>query len=97
MELTVTENARKWFESEVALPKDYGIRFFGKVYGKTEVHEGFSIGMSVELPEHPVKKEVIDGILFFIDDADEWFFKGYDLEVDYDESLDEPVYHFKEQ
>lgn len=57
MELTVTENARKWFESEVALPKDYGIRFFGKVYGKTEVHEGFSIGMSVELPEHPVKKK----------------------------------------
>ena len=94
MELTVTENARKWFESEVALPKDYGIRFFGKVYGKTEVHEGFSIGMSVELPEHPVKKEVIDGILFFIDEADEWFFKGYDLEVDYDETLDEPVYHF---
>lgn len=66
MELTVTENARKWFESEVALPKDYGIRFFGKVYGKTEVHEGFSIGMSVELPEHPVKKEVIDGILFLL-------------------------------
>ena len=61
------------------------------------MHEGFSIGMSVELPEHPVKKEVIEGILFFIDEADEWFFKGYDLEVDYDETLDEPVYHFKEQ
>lgn len=40
---------------------------------------------------------MIDGILFFIDEADEWFFKGYDLEVDYDETLDEPVYHFKEQ
>ena len=33
---------------------------------------------------------------FFIDEADEWFFKGYDLTVDYDETLDEPKYDFSE-
>ncbi len=43
MELTVTENARKWFESEVALPKDYGIRFFGKVYGKQKCMKAFPL------------------------------------------------------
>ncbi|EGP4958105.1 iron-sulfur cluster biosynthesis protein [Enterococcus faecium] len=97
MELTVTPKAQKWFESEIDLPETYGIRFFGKVYGKTEVHDGFSIGMSVEQPEHPVKKVEIEGTMFFIEDADEWFFKGYDLFVDYDPKLEEPTYHFKKQ
>ena len=78
MKLTVTPKAQKWFDSEIDLPETYGIRFFGKVYGKTEVHDGFSIGMSVEQPEHPVKKVEMDGTLFFIEEADEWFFKGYD-------------------
>lgn len=64
MELTVTPKAQKWFDSEIDLPETYGIRFFGKVYGKTEVHDGFSIGMSVEQPEHPVKKVEMDGTLF---------------------------------
>lgn len=32
---------------------------------------------------------------FFIEEADEWFFKGYDLLVDYDPNLEEPTYHFK--
>ena len=71
MELTVTPKAQKWFDSEIDLPETYGIRFFGKVYGKTEVHDGFSIGMSVEQPEHPVKKVEMDGTLFFIEEADE--------------------------
>ncbi|WP_165003263.1 MULTISPECIES: iron-sulfur cluster biosynthesis protein [unclassified Enterococcus] len=97
MELTVTEAAQKWFKTEVDPPEHYGIRFFGKVYGKTEVHDGFSIGMSVEQMEHPVKETMIDGMQFFIEEADEWFFKGYDLLVDYDPVLDEPVYHFNKQ
>lgn len=96
MELSVTESAQNWFQEEVDIPENYGIRFFGKVYGKTEVHDGFSIGMSVEQPEHPLKKEILNGMLFFIEEADEWFFKGYDLVVDYDASLNEPTYHFKE-
>lgn len=53
--------------------------------------------MSVEQPERPIKEETIDGMLFFIEEADDWFFKGYDLVVDYDASLNEPTYHFKEQ
>jgi uncharacterized protein YneR len=97
MELSITENAQKWFEEEVETPEHYGIRFFGKVYGKTEVHDGFSIGMSVEQPEHPMKQVILNNKLFFIEEADDWFFKDYDLVVDYDASLNEPTYHFKEQ
>lgn len=37
-----------------------------------------------------------ENYLFFIDKVDDWFFKGYDLTVDYDPSLDEPTYRFTE-
>jgi len=96
MELTVTPEAVAWFKREIELTDDLGIRFFGKVYGKTEVHDGFSIGMSVDRPADPMLEKRIDGILFFIEETDDWFFKGYDLLVDYNSDLDEAKYYFRE-
>ncbi|WP_207695663.1 hypothetical protein DOK67_0001645 [Enterococcus sp. DIV0212c] len=96
MKLTITPRAQQWFNDEVGVTSDSGIRFYGKIYGKTDVHEGFSIAMSVEAPDQPLVKEVIDGITYFIEETDDWFFKGYDLLVDYDEEKDEPKYVFAE-
>lgn len=96
MKLTITPHAQQWFKEEVGVTSDSGIRFYGKIYGKTDVHEGFSIAMSVEVPDQPIVKEVIDGITYFIEETDDWFFKGYDLLVDYDEEKDEPKYVFAE-
>lgn len=96
MKLTITPPAQKWFEEEVGVTSDSGIRFYGKIYGKTDVHDGFSIAMSVEAPDQPLVKEEIDGITYFIEETDDWFFKGYDLLVDYDEEKDEPKYKFAE-
>ena len=38
---------------------------------------------------------MIDGIHYYIQDSDFWFFNGLDLEVSYDETIDGPAYHFK--
>mgnify|MGYP000219245993 FL=1 len=51
--------------------------------------------MSVEAPDEPMIKENLDGITYFIEETDDWFFKGYDLIVDYDEKNDEPRYQFE--
>lgn len=96
MKLTITPRAQQWFKEEVGVTSDSGIRFYGKIYGKTDVHEGFSIAMSVEEPDQPLVKEEIEGITYFIEETDDWFFKGYDLLVDYDEDKDEPKYNFAE-
>ena len=96
MKLTITPRAQQWFKEEVGVTSASGIRFYGKIYGKTDVHEGFSIAMSVEAPDQPLVKEEIDGITYFIEETDDWFFKGYDLLVDYDEEKDEPKYKFAE-
>lgn len=97
MKITITPKALAWFKEELEVPAGHGVRFFGKVYGKTQVHDGFSVGMSVEVPEKPIASTTVDGLLFFADEADEWFFKGYDLLVDYDDKLGEPKYGFTEE
>ncbi|WP_315305974.1 iron-sulfur cluster biosynthesis protein [Enterococcus devriesei] len=94
MKLTITSKAQTWFKQELELVEGQGIKFYGKVYGKTQVHDGFSVGMAVDTPESPLIEENVNGMLFFVEEADEWFFKGYDLVVDYDEELDEPKYEF---
>ena len=94
MNITITEAAIDWFKKELSVDQGSGVRFFGKIYGKTQIHDGFSVGMSVDKPENPIVQKTVSDMLFFIEEADEWFFKGYDLQVDYDEKLDEPKYSF---
>ncbi|MGC6769622.1 HesB/YadR/YfhF family protein [Enterococcus sp. LJL51] len=95
MKLTITPRAQKWFEGEIDVASGMGIRFYGKVYGKTDVHEGFSVGMSVDTPETPLIEVNEAGRLYFVEETDDWFFKGYDLLVDYNAKMDEPSYHFE--
>lgn len=56
MKLTITPKAQEWFKKELKLADGQGIKFYGKVYGKTQVHDGFSVGMSVDTPESPLVK-----------------------------------------
>ncbi len=94
MKITVTPKALKWFKEEVLVEPGMAVGFFGKVYGSTQVHEGFSIGMTVSEPEDPLVEEKIDDITFFVEKNDEWFFNGYDLKVDYNEEKDDLDYEF---
>lgn len=98
MKLEVTDKAVQWFEDELSLDKGNAIRFFGKTYGNTEVHEGFSVGMSVDQPDNePLAKKEIHGVTYFVGKEDEWFFSGYDLEIDFDNEREEPIYHFHKE
>lgn len=94
--ITLTPQISEWFRKEMNLQAGNGIRFFGRVYGETNAHTGFSAAMSrCDQPNSPVVDEVIDGIHYYIQDSDFWFFNGLDLEVSYDETIDGPAYHFK--
>ena len=94
MKITVTEKAHEWYVDEMGLEKGDGVRFFGKVYGKTEVHDNFSVAINIGHPDDPLSVETIDGISYFAEKLDEWFFSGYDFKVDYNEKLEEVSYHF---
>lgn len=97
MDIKLTDNATKWFEEKFPLNDGEAVRFFGKTYGKTEVHDGFSLGVQVDNPENHediLSSTEVNGRKYFTTREDEWFFNGYDLEVDINKELDEPKYHF---
>lgn len=95
MKLVVSEAAQAWYAEEMGLTATTGIRFFGKVYGNSPVHENFSLGMEVAEPTQPLVMTEVKGTKFFIEESDEWYFDGYDFYVDYDEQLQEPTYHYE--
>lgn len=95
MKITITDAASKWFHTDMGVGDGNGVRFFGKTYGKTAVHSGFSIGvMRDDEPHKPIVEQTKDGVNYYVNDRDEWFFKGYDLTVDYDADNDGPKYEY---
>lgn len=99
MNINLTDNAIKWFQEDFPLAEGEGIRFFGKAYGKTEVHEGFSVGMKLANPDHfdLLAKYEENGRTYFTAKEDEWFFSGYDFQVDFDLDAEVPLYQFKKK
>lgn len=98
MKLEITDAASKWFQDEMGLRPGDGIKFYGKTYGRTEVHHGFSQGFTREdKPVEPILELKKDGINYHIDSLDEWFFSGLVTTVDYSAKLDGPVFHFKHE
>lgn len=94
MKLIVTDAAHKWFVEELGLKTGDYVRIFGKYGGSTNVHVGFSTGIQIVSPENPLVKTEIDGITYFTEQADDWFFTDYAVTVDIDEKLDEPTFHY---
>ncbi|GEO73417.1 hypothetical protein FD30_GL000568 [Levilactobacillus namurensis DSM 19117] len=96
MKITVTDRASQWFREDMGMT-GRGIRFFGKVYGKTPVHQGFSLGMTPDdHPRDPVVTMTKDDVTYYITEGDEWFFVGYDLTIEYDPKTDGPTYIYTE-
>lgn len=76
------------------VPEDKGVRIKGKVYGSTNAHENYSVGIEVKKPNNPVALTEEDGLTVFVEQSDEWFVEGLDLEIDYDVEAGVPTYYF---
>lgn len=96
MEIKLKDKAIQWFENDYLLNEGEAIRFFGKAYGNTEIHEGFSIGMTIDDPTNYeiIGKTEKNQRVYFASKEDEWFFEDYNLEIDCEDSEQGPIYHF---
>ncbi|EUJ28003.1 hypothetical protein MFLO_12586 [Listeria floridensis FSL S10-1187] len=97
MEIKVTEQARDWFKDEFDVSNGNGIRLFAKYGGSnSSLHPGFSIGVAAESPTEAAVTDQEDGILFFIEEHDIWYFKDHDWKIDYDPKTEEVEFAFYE-
>lgn len=88
MKISIKPEAVSFFKNEMGLEKGRQVRFTSKVYGKTKVHNGFSVAVRLEEAKDPLVQVEEEGILFYIEKSDEWFFNPYDFVVDYNEEKD---------
>lgn len=95
MEIKISKAALKWFKDEVELKTGNKVRFYAKIYGSSPVQESFSLGFTVDNePIDMAVKTEMEGLTFFVEGTDIWFFNGHDLHVDYNEQMDELGFNY---
>lgn len=89
MKLTVSKEAAQWYIKELDLEPGDSIKFFGKVYGP---HGGFSFAIHKQDPSDPLTLITVEGINFYVERFDEWFFADKDLDITMRDDGYEPHY-----
>ncbi len=92
MEISLTQPALYWFKREMDLTEGQMVRFYVR-QGGFQANNGFSIGLTVnDEPIDAVSLIEIDGLTFFIEQKDAWFFDDHDLKVKYSRKKEEIEY-----
>ena len=94
MNLTVTEEIAKWYKEELSIETPAYIRFFPRYGGFGGHIPGFSIGINNDTPKDIFVETEVEGINFYIEKNDAWYFDEVDLHVGYDDTLKEPKFSY---
>lgn len=94
MNIVLSKTAVKWFEDEMFVKKGDFVRFYVKYGGSSPIQQGFSLGVNKEKPIEIGAMVEHHEATYFVEERDIWYFDGHDLHVDYDEKIDEPLYHY---
>jgi uncharacterized protein YneR len=74
MFISIDEKAFSWFSKEFEFGKPFSIRLFPQYAGFGMKHRGFSLAFSAETPDNAEYSQEINGITFFVEGNDTWFF-----------------------
>lgn len=95
MKITLTPEALAWFKDDMIVEKGDYVRFFVRYGGCSTVQKGFSLGVEKQKPIQIGSQIEEDGIIFYVEEEDLWYFDGHDLEVDFNKEYDEPVFKYE--
>jgi len=97
MNIQITNEAAAWYKEELGLKSGDYVRFFVRYGGCSTVQSGFSLGVSKEDPIDLSVKTESDGITFYIEEKDVWYFDGHDLVIELQPESKEPIFHYQKQ
>lgn len=96
MFLSIDEKAAIWFTQEFEFNKPFTIRMFPQYAGFGEKHKGYSLAFSIETPENIAYSKEVNGITFFVESSDIWFFENTETYLSFDDHLDELMVRYIE-
>ncbi|MCI2254047.1 HesB/YadR/YfhF family protein [Domibacillus sp. PGB-M46] len=94
MNIDITNEALNWFKEEMQAAEGDTVRFYVRYGGSSPLHEGFSLGMTKDEPLEPAVTVSHEGVTYFVEEKDVWYFDGHHLKVTYDEKLQEPAFEY---
>lgn len=89
MFLSIDEKAAAWFTQEFDFHKPFTVRMFPQYAGLGAKHKGYSLAFSLETPGDIAFSKEVNGITFFVESNDSWFFEDTETYLSVDEHLDE--------
>jgi len=92
MKIQLTDGALAWFKDEFEAEVQDEIRLFVRYGGEGGFQQGFSLGITKEAADHPAVQEVVDGVTFYIEEKDIWYFDGENVTISYNDVRDEIEY-----
>ncbi|WP_217585511.1 HesB/YadR/YfhF family protein [Lentibacillus saliphilus] len=93
MNITLTPSAANWYREDFDATETTAIRFFPR-YGFGGRIPGFSLGVKQATPVDVFTSTEVDGMLFFIEESDAWYFEGVELHVSFDEHVQAPQFNY---
>ncbi|MGM8366534.1 HesB/YadR/YfhF family protein [Virgibacillus sp. W0181] len=90
MKINVTDQAAKWYKNELSINSSKYLRFFVRYGGYGGLVPGFSLGVEMEKPNEIHTSTTVEDIIFYIEEADAWYFDGKNLTITMDETYEEP-------
>ena len=89
MKIVLSNEALNWFKEEMAVVSGDSIQFFARYGGASPLHEGFSLGVRMEEPDEVAVETELEGVRYYIERRDEWYFVDHDLHVNVNPNVHE--------
>ncbi|MGZ4159280.1 MAG: HesB/YadR/YfhF family protein [Neobacillus sp.] len=97
MIISIDEKASNWFKKEFDFDKAFNIRMFPQYAGFGQKNKGYSLAFSAETPTNAGYTKEVNGITFFIEGNDVWFFEETETYLSADDLIDELEITYKEE
>ncbi|MED4227591.1 hypothetical protein [Neobacillus cucumis] len=96
MFISIDEKAASWFTKEFENSYPIGIRLYPQYAGFGEKNKGFSLAFSAEQPANIGYAQKMNGITFYVDENDTWFFEETETYLSFNEDMKEIQISFRE-
>ncbi|MGM8213679.1 HesB/YadR/YfhF family protein [Virgibacillus sp. W0430] len=95
MKLKITEKAANWYIQELNVSPSNFVRFFVRYGGYGGIVPGFSLGVGLDKPVDVHTATTMAHCTFYIEDSDAWYFDGNNLNITFDDELQEPKINYE--
>lgn len=94
MNIHISSDAASWYKKELGLVQGGFVRFYARYGGTSTIQSGFSLGISTEEPVDIGALIEKEGITFYIEEKDVWYFDEHDLTIELKPDANEPIFHY---